>query len=103
MIEFKEMSKTELHKLIDSNMFNKILIATADLEKRKDCGSKRYNKKEGKELVDKCKTIIAMIDNADDEESLDIYALYTVLQEDILNIKPEGLEHKMLLFPEAKE
>ena len=102
MIELKEMSKEELRKLIDLNMFDKILIATADLEKCKDCGNAKFSKKDGKELVDKCKTIIAMIDNAGDEDSLDIYALYTVLQEDIFNIKPEGLEHKMILFPETK-
>lgn len=98
MAEIKTMTKTELHELIDMDLFGKIIIATTDIEKHESKGSRCYDKNDTKKLVDTCKTIIALIDDAG-EDSLDIYALYTAIQEDILNIKPVGLEHKMIMFP----
>ena len=99
MAEIKTMTKAELHRLIDMDLFGKIIIATTDIEKHESKGSKCYSKGDTKKLVDTCKTIIAMIDDAGDEDSFDIYALYTAIQEDILNIKPVGVEHKMMMFP----
>jgi hypothetical protein len=99
MAEIKAMTTAELHEVIDMGLFGGILVATSDIEKQEDKGTTRCSKVDAKKLVDTCKTIIAMIDDAGEEDSLDIYALYTALQEDIFNIKPVGLEHKVILLP----
>lgn len=83
-------------KMID-NGYECCLVLSHDLEQDVSLGKRRIDKKKGKVLIMSSKTIVLNRDE-DKEDSFSILSLYTALQKDIMNIRPLGVKHDMILL-----
>lgn len=92
-IKVMENNLKILKECSDSDTF---LLLSYDLENKRSLGRKRLNKKSGRKLLDKSKTFV--LNNDNDEDSVSMLSIYTVLQKDIYNIMPIGEKHDMILI-----
>ena len=91
--KFMKVSKKEAIKILEESESDYVLISAVDFNKNTSEISKRISKCKGSELIGAAKTIIYSCSDSF-MSNLD---LYNTIQEDIKNLKPEGVIQTILL------